>query len=102
MKPARFHDEATAEVMDATDYYESRRAGLGARYRAAVEDAVAAIQGCPTVYSLVAGSDARKCLVQGFSYNVYFVEFDTFIWIAAVAHQKRRQDYWMSRTPEDG
>ncbi len=101
MKPARFHDEVVAEVADAADYYEARQAGLGRRYRAAVEAAVQAIQKCPTVYSPVPGTRARKCLVKGFPYTVYFIEFDTYIWVAAVSHQKRQQDYWLSRSPDD-
>jgi hypothetical protein len=32
---------------------------------------------------------------------VYYVELDDAIWIAAVAHQKRRPGYWTRRKPAD-
>jgi toxin ParE1/3/4 len=101
MKPVQFHDEADAEFEADVDYYEQKQAGLGGRFRAAVEDAVAAIRACPTVYSPIPGTAARKRLVDGFPYSVFFVELDAWIWIAAVAHHKRRQGYWVHRSPDN-
>jgi toxin ParE1/3/4 len=101
MKPVRFHDEAGADFEADVDYYEQQRPGLGSRFRSAVEDAVTAIRACPTVYSAVAETAARRQLVEGFPYSVFFVELDASIWIAAVAHHKRRPGYWAHRSPED-
>jgi toxin ParE1/3/4 len=101
VKPIRFHSEAAAEFDDAVDYYDRQRAGLGGEYRTEVEAAFARLRRSPTAYARYRGTEARKCLVNRFPYSIYFVEFDTFIWIAAVAHQKRRQGYWMNRSPDD-
>jgi hypothetical protein len=34
-------------------------------------------------------------------YTIYYVELDQTIWIAAVAHQKRRPGYWSDRSPAE-
>jgi toxin ParE1/3/4 len=101
MKRARFHREARAELIEAGQYYERQRRGLGMRFRVAVQDAVAAVRRSPTAFSPYRGSDIRKCLVQDFPYTVFYIEFDADIWIAAVAHQRRQQDYWAHRSPDD-
>ncbi len=46
-------------------------------------------------------TDYRKCVIQRFPYVMYYMDLDAVIWIAAIAHAKRRPGYWMSRTPED-
>ncbi len=101
MKPVQFHDEADAEFEADVDYYERKQTGLGGRFRSAVEDAVAAIRARPTAYSTIPGTAVRRRLVAGFPYSVFFVELDTYIWIAAVAHHKRRKGYWSHRSPDD-
>jgi toxin ParE1/3/4 len=39
----------------------------------------------------------RSCLVKRFPYIVYFGEFEDQIWIMALAHGRRRPDYWRRR-----
>jgi hypothetical protein len=33
--------------------------------------------------------------------TVFFLELDEAIWIAAIAHDKRKPDYWVLREPQD-
>ena len=64
-----------------------------------MEDAERRIQGNPKMYSQYKDTEYRKCLVQGFPYSIFYRELEDCIWIAAVAHQKRRPDYWMDVIP---
>ena len=41
----------------------------------------------------------RKCSLKQFPYAVYYLELDHCVWIAAVAHQKRKPGYWSQRRP---
>jgi toxin ParE1/3/4 len=100
VKPLVFHPEAEAEFLAAIAWYEQQRAGLGGDFRDAVEAATRQIQQTPQVFTPHGNQGARKCLVRGFPYTIFFVELDQAIWIAAVAHQKRRPNYWASRTPD--
>lgn len=98
MKPVIFHDEANAELQGAIAFYEALRQGLGRDLLREVEKAVVQIQRNPGMFS-IHREDIRKCIVRRFPYTIFFQELDDAIWIAAVAHQKRRPDYWSGRVP---
>ena len=36
-----------------------------------------------------------------FPYTIYYVALDDSLWIAAMAHQRRRPGYWSRRHPEN-
>lgn len=99
MKAIDFHPEARAELDAAMAWYEQQRSGLGSDLLAEVEAAVARIQQNPQAFPQHNLQDVRKCLVKRFPYTIYYREFDANIWIAAVAHQKRKPGYWSARTP---
>ena len=99
MKPARFHPEAEAEFLDAVAYYEGQRPGLGAALRQEVEAAVGLIRRSPEMFAARPSDGLRRCPVRRFPYTVVYLEEDVEIWIAAVAHQKRRPGFWSGRSP---
>jgi plasmid stabilization system protein ParE len=99
VKPAVFHAEAEAELIAATAYYEARRAGLGRDFAAKIQAAIQRIRQMPQIYPVRHKDGMRKCPVQRFPYFVYYMELDTSIWIAAVAHTSRRPGYWARRSP---
>ena len=101
MKPAIFHREAEAELEDAIAWYESKRAGLGSDLQEQVEVAVVSIRTKPIRHPKYKDQGVRNCRVKRFPYTVYFLELDEIIWIAAVAHHKRKPDYWATRDPHD-
>jgi hypothetical protein len=45
-------------------------------------------------------ASTRKVRLRRFPYLIYYVELDDSLWIAAVAHQKRRPGYWSHRRVE--
>ena len=92
MKPVVFDDEARAEFAAAAAYYEAQRAGLGADFVAEVERAAQRIGQTPQAFPPYAHG-ARKCVLRRFPYTVYFLELGDRVWIAAVAHQRRRPSY---------
>jgi toxin ParE1/3/4 len=98
----KFHIEAEREIEDAVDYYERQRIDLGRDVRIKMEEAAARIRRNPKLFSHFRNTDFRKCFVERFPYTIFFRELDDGIWVAAVAHQKRREGYWLDRTPEDG
>jgi plasmid stabilization system protein ParE len=100
VKPVIFHSAAEAELEAASDYYENCRRGLGFEFEAAVQDAVRRIARLPHACPPHGKRGLRKCLVHRFPYTLYFLERDVDVWIAAVAHQRRKPDYWGERTPE--
>jgi len=100
VKPVIFHRDAEAELRAAVAYYEQQRPGLGLDLQAEVERAIGRIQEHPQLFPQHTTLGLRKCVVRRFPYTIFYLELDDNIWIAAVAHQRRRPGYWASRTSE--
>ena len=100
MKPLVINDEAAEELDEAIKYYEKKRRGLGIDLADKVSEAFLRIQQNPGIYPFHNQTRIQKCLVRRFPYTVFYVQFDDHIAVLAVAHQKRRPDYWKFRRPE--
>jgi toxin ParE1/3/4 len=97
VKPIIFHRRASEELEEAAAYYEELRAGLGLDLMAEIADATRRIQQQPRAYSPYKQAGVRKYVARKFPYNIFYRELDDVIWIMAVAHAKRRPDYWTCR-----
>jgi toxin ParE1/3/4 len=94
----RNHELATAELEAAVRWYEARRLGLGAEFFDAVSQAIEMIAERPGAGTVVAGTTStRRVLLRRFPYQVVYHLTPTQITIAAVAHLKRKPQYWKSR-----
>jgi plasmid stabilization system protein ParE len=96
----RIHSDAKEEARDAARYLEVQRKGYGKKLRQAFQDAFKRIKRNPRAFPRYGDSQFRKCLLQKFRYTIFFAELEDFVWVAAVAHQKREPDYWISRAVE--
>ena len=65
-----------------------------------VESASRRITAQPEVGSRYKATEYRFLLVRRFPYVLYYLDLPERIWIAAVAHARRRPGYWRSRRPE--
>lgn len=86
-------------VLEAIAYYESNRFGLGMDFRQEFLTAIERVRKNPQGYAAEYADGTRVCPLHRFSYNLVYKEFPDRIWIAAVAHQKRRPRYWAGRKP---
>ena len=102
MKPIVFHPRAEEELAEAVAYDESRRAGLGAEFQEQVESLVWLIRGDPERWPLHQQTSCRKASLDRYPYNLFDLDLDDRIWIAAIAHQKRKPGYWKRRQPGGG
>ena len=93
-----FHPEAEAEHLDTVVYYETRRAGLGALYLAAFEQALETVRDNPHRYRIVNEPDIRRVPLARFPLSVIYRETGERVEILAVAHHKRRPAYWIARS----
>ena len=88
--------EAEVELWEAVEYYESRSPGLGLDFHAEIETAVDAISQSPDRWP-ARDDGTRRYLTHRFPYVVVYVRLPDHIWIIAVAHCKRRPQYWSDR-----
>jgi toxin ParE1/3/4 len=98
MKPVEFHPAAQQEAEDAADYYDRQSPGLGAEFRRDLEEAVGRLGGNPGMYAAEI-DEFRGCPLSKFAYTLFYLDLGDRVWVAAVAHQKRRPGYWARRKP---
>ena len=100
MKPLIIHSEARAELDSAIAYYEECKVGFGLDFLSEVEQYLGKIQQNPNLGALYKVSGLRRYVMQRFPFLIFYTEFEEFIWVVAIAHGKRRPDYWRRRQIE--
>ncbi len=95
-RPVRFHRLAEREFLEAAQYFERERAGLGEAFIDAVESRIAEIVEFPDAGTILVG-DVRRRLVRRFPYSVLYTIRRDHIRLLAVMHAKRRPMYWVDR-----
>lgn len=92
----RFHSEARAEFRESALFYERELPGLGAEFVAEVEHTIEFILTHPNAGSPLWG-DFRRIFVRRFPFAAIYRAKDDTVYVVAVAHQRRRPNYWRSR-----
>lgn len=88
VKEVIFRPEARVDALDAFAWYETRRAGLGAEFRMAMDAAIERIALHPKVYA-AHYRGLRHAMVSRFPYAVYFRLVDDVVVVVGVIHAKR-------------
>src|SRR5262245_42511199 len=94
----RIDPGAEEETREAAHWYEERRAGLGREFLAAVDEAFQRIRNDPMAFAqletLPDESNVRRFLLKRFPYAIIYEAMSTEIRILAVAHARRRPQFW--------
>lgn len=101
MKAVVFHPRARRELLEAVIYYDEQSVGLGRDLNNRVKLATAAIASHPTYFAFFRSPPFRAARLKRFPYLVIYLDLPDYIWVVAVAHERRRPDYWKHRKPED-
>jgi toxin ParE1/3/4 len=96
MRSVIFHPLAEQELLDAVSYYEEQETGLGLEYLGEVEHAVNFLMRYPEAGSNVRGS-IRRLTLPKFPYSLLYRVMEEQIRVLAVAHHKRKPQYWVDR-----
>ncbi len=92
-----FLPRARREMHREAEWYERRRVGFGDRFYVEMEKALAQIKQFPGAQPHVARG-CRKVLLGRFPFSLIYAQpVPDLILIVAVAHMKRRPDYWKGR-----
>lgn len=98
-RPVRPSEPASEELAEAVRWYETRRVGLGGDFFDAVVAAIALVEARPESGTTISTDGrTRRLLVASFPYQLVYRIRPTEIAIVAVAHLKRRPEYWKHRT----
>ena len=79
-----FRPQAEDEVLEARQWYETRRRDLGKEFGKAAEDLVARIAVTPLAFPRVHG-ETRRAVLSRFPYAIYFRASDDGIVVLALA-----------------
>jgi plasmid stabilization system protein ParE len=96
MSRIEIHPEADREIEEAFEWYFSRSAKAAESFLLEIDKAISAIEFGPQAWPMFE-SGARSFFLSKFPYNIVYRELDDRIQLVAVAHQKRRPGYWVSR-----
>jgi plasmid stabilization system protein ParE len=92
-----FSEAARVEHLEHVAFYEEQRPGLGARYLAAFEAAMAEVCAHPDRFRVELAPGIRRYRVPGFPHNVLYRQSGTEIEVLVVASHRRRPGYWLGR-----
>jgi plasmid stabilization system protein ParE len=91
-----FRPEAEDEVLEARQWYETRRSGLGTQFGQAIDEIVSRIVENPLAFQRV-HKETRRAVLSRFPYVVYYRLAGEDIVVQAV-HGRQHQSRWQSRS----
>jgi plasmid stabilization system protein ParE len=94
--PVIFTQRARTELIDAQDWYENEAAGLGRRFREAVDAVVQCIIANPRQFPVV-HKNIRRALSRRFPYALMFIVDDATLTVIACFHGSRDPAHWQRR-----
>jgi len=95
--PITFHRAASAEFIEASTWYESKRLGLALDFMAEIDRCVSLAAEHPLQFSVVRGN-IRRVVARRFPYSVYFLAEQHRIVVLAVFHGSRNPAIWQNRS----
>ena len=78
------------------EFYEGKVKGLGRDFLKEIQHAVIAIRESPQRFPKKTKS-TRHCLLKRFPYSIVFLEHKETIFIVAIAHGRRKPNYWRNK-----
>jgi plasmid stabilization system protein ParE len=94
--PLVLRPAARADLLEARDWYEQQRPGLGDTFTDAVEQVFDRIQAMPELYA-PSFKDVRRGKLRKFPYIVYYRILPKKIEVLAVLHGRRDPKVWRGR-----
>lgn len=91
-----FHRAASAEFIEASAWYETKRVGLAHEFIAEIDRCVSLASKHPLQFAIVR-EDIRRAVANHFPYSVYFRAEESRIIVLAVFHGSRDPAIWQAR-----
>ncbi|WP_297184816.1 type II toxin-antitoxin system RelE/ParE family toxin [uncultured Porticoccus sp.] len=92
-----FHSAAEAEFLESVGYYESKVPGLGGAFIGEFEALANLIGESPKVWQVELPPDIRRAHLHRFPLSIVYRESPDGFQVLAVAHDRRRPQYWLGR-----
>jgi len=96
MLPVNYLPGARRDFDESFEWYADRSPIAAARFTGAIDAAVKKISGGSSILPYV-DQRHQECPVKRFPFRVVFRQDDSQILIVAIAHTKRRRNFWQYR-----
>lgn len=94
--PVTFHLAASAELNEASTWYETKRRGLALEFIAEIDRCVSLASERPLEFAVVR-ENIRRVVANRFPYSIYFRAEQHRIVVLAVFHGRRNPKIWVAR-----
>ena len=88
--------EAIEDLVQAYDWYESQRVGLGEEFLGCVDASIESIRRFPDMYA-IAFETYRRALVRRFPFAIFYEHSESVVTIYCVFHTSRDPNKWQRR-----
>ena len=88
--------EAIEDLVQAYDWYESQRVGLGEEFLSCVDAAIESIRRFPEMFA-IAFESYRRALVRRFPFAIFYEHSESVVPIYCVFHTSRDPNKWHRR-----
>ena len=92
-----FTQAARAELIAAQDWYEGEAAGLGRRFRQAIDALAQRMSENPRQFPIVF-KNVRRALLRRYPYSLFFAVEGDDLTVIACFHASRDPAHWQKRT----
>ena len=97
MPSVSFTPAARAELVEAQQWYEAEVAGLGRRFRTAIDALVVRMTDNPHLFPIVLKS-VRRAVLSRFPYTLFFtIDDEHSVLVIACFHASRNPKKWQAR-----
>lgn len=97
MKPQiEYHPLAKSEIIDSGEWYDKQARGLGLEFLHDIQRAEQKLVENPLLYPFYEG-ETRRVLLDRFPFSVIYLFSEKTIQVIAIAHQRRKPQYWTKR-----
>jgi plasmid stabilization system protein ParE len=96
----RYQDEAVADYQAAAAWHDEQSPDMGDEFARAIEQAEQFIADTPRTWPQWPGAPdgVRRYLLPGLLYSIAYELLRDEVVIIAIAHQRRRPNFWFGRT----
>jgi toxin ParE1/3/4 len=94
--PVTFHRAASAELIEATAWYGSKRVDLAREFIAEIDRCLSLAAKHPRQFAVVR-EDIRRIVASRFPYSVYFRADENCVVVLAVFHSNKDPAIWQAR-----
>lgn len=89
-------DEAELDTLEAFNWYEIEKNGLGEDFVTETENCILNIQNNPLQYQIIY-KNIRRALLHKFPYGIFYILEDDKVFVISVTHLKRHPKNWRKR-----